>query len=116
VTAFPAAAARRALERRAVHDGVSVRELGETLSVSRSTLQRLYDRDWLRYDAADLIATVLGQHPSELWDDWFDPHDLPQAARTTHRDGPAAQDSRASATAAGCAGHPHHNPSFRRAS
>lgn len=80
MNAFPAGPARQALEKRAVYDGVSVRELGETLRVSRSTLQRLYERDWLRYDAADLIASVLGQHPSELWDNWFDPHDLPRPA------------------------------------
>ena len=77
---FPAGPARHALERRARCADMSVRELAETLPVNRSTLLRLYDREWLRYDAADLIATALGHHPSELWADWFDPSDVPRSA------------------------------------
>ena len=37
------------------------------------TARNVFRRRWLPWDRADQIAIALGQHPSELWPDWFEP-------------------------------------------
>ena len=71
---FPAQPARDAVTAMALTHQVTVAQLALSLGIHRSTLQRLYTRSHLRYDAADHIAVTLGRHPSELWPDWFGPH------------------------------------------
>lgn len=48
------------------------------IGLHRSTIQRLFKRERLRWDAADNVAVALGRHPCELWPTWFD---LPARAR-----------------------------------
>ena len=73
MTGFPAAPARAAVTRLAQARQLSTTDLAVSLGLDRSTLQRLFTRERLRYDAADAIAVALGRHPSELWPDWFPP-------------------------------------------
>jgi plasmid maintenance system antidote protein VapI len=69
---FPAEPARRALRRLATDRDLTVCALAENLGVDRSTIQRLFTRERLRWDAADHIAVALGCHPCQLWPEWLD--------------------------------------------
>jgi len=80
VTRFAAQPARDAVARYATRRQPPITEVATALGLDRSTLLRLHTRDWLRYDAADHIAIALGQHPSELWPDWFTPATAAQLA------------------------------------
>jgi lambda repressor-like predicted transcriptional regulator len=71
-TYFPAEPARRALRRLAAETDSTVCALADNLGVDRSTIQRLFSRDRLRWDAADHIAVALGCHPCQVWPEWFD--------------------------------------------
>ena len=90
---YPAEPARDAVTRLARARQQSTSDLAVALGLDRSTLQRLFTRPQLRYDAADTIAVALGRHPSELWPDWFP--DAPRAGTTT----PAASVPRLKETA-----------------
>jgi lambda repressor-like predicted transcriptional regulator len=68
---FPAEPARRALRRLAAETDSTICTLAENRGVDRSTIQRLFSRDRLRWDAADHIAVALGCHPCQLWTEWF---------------------------------------------
>ena len=68
---FPAEPARRALRRLAADRNSTVIDIAAAAGIDRCTLQRIYTRDRLRYDAADNIAVALGYHPCQLWPDWF---------------------------------------------
>ncbi len=80
---FAAQPARDAVARYAIRHQIPITEVALVLGVDRSTLLRLHTRDWLRFDAADHIAIALGQHPSELWTDWFAPTELDDPYATT---------------------------------
>ena len=71
LTYFPAEPARRALRRLAADRDISIVDIALAAGIDRCTLQRLFTRDRLRYDAADNIAVALGHHPCELWPEWF---------------------------------------------
>ena len=79
MSSYPAQPARAAATRLARSRDLSVTELASHVGLDRSTLQRLFTRDRLRYDAADTIAVALGRHPSELWPDWFPPRRWPRS-------------------------------------
>ena len=68
---FPAEPARRALCRLSADRDISVVDIALAAGIDRCTLQRLFTRDRLRYDAADNIAVALGYHPCQLWPEWF---------------------------------------------
>lgn len=70
---FPAEPARRALRRLAAHRDNTIVDIAVAAGIDRCTLQRLFTRDRLRYDAADNIAVALGYHPCQLWPEWFPP-------------------------------------------
>ncbi len=69
---FPAEPARRALRRLTAETESSVSVLADNIRVDRSTIQRLFTRDRLRWDAADHVAVALGCHPCQIWPEWFD--------------------------------------------
>ena len=71
LTYFPAEPARRALRRLAADRDISIVDIALAAGIDRCTLQRLFTRDRLRYDAADNIAVALGCHPCQLWPEWF---------------------------------------------
>jgi lambda repressor-like predicted transcriptional regulator len=68
---FPAGPARRALRRLATDRDSTIVDIALAAGIDRCTLQRLFTRDRLRYDAADNIAVALGYHPCQLWPEWF---------------------------------------------
>ncbi|MDQ1747478.1 MAG: Winged helix-turn-helix DNA-binding [Frankiaceae bacterium] len=68
---FPAEPARRALRRLAAERDNTIVDIAMAAGIDRCTLQRLFTRDRLRYDAADNIAVALGYHPCQLWPEWF---------------------------------------------
>lgn len=68
---FPAEPARRALRRLAADRDNTIVDIAIAAGIDRCTLQRLFTRDRLRYDAADNIAVALGYHPYQLWPEWF---------------------------------------------
>ena len=70
---FPADPARRALRRLAADRDNTILDIAIAAVIDRCTLQRLFTRDRLRYDAADNIAVALGYHPCQLWPEWFPP-------------------------------------------
>jgi lambda repressor-like predicted transcriptional regulator len=70
---FPAEPARRALRRLAADRDNTIVDIAISAGIDRCTLQRLFTRDRLRYDAADNIAVALGSHPCQLWPEWFPP-------------------------------------------
>jgi lambda repressor-like predicted transcriptional regulator len=70
---FPAEPARRALRRLAADRDNTIVDIAMAAGIDRCTLQRLFTRDRLRYDAADNIAIALGYHPCQLWLEWFPP-------------------------------------------
>jgi lambda repressor-like predicted transcriptional regulator len=69
---FAAEPARRMLRRLAAESDSSICALADNMKVDRSTIQRLFTRDRLRWDAADHIAVALGCHPCQVWPEWFD--------------------------------------------
>ena len=78
----PSEPARLLLRARAELNDVPMTEVGDVLGLPRRTLHRLLASSQLRWDTADRVAVALGQHPSELWPDWFD---RPTASPTTLR-------------------------------
>lgn len=72
ISYFAAEPARRALRRLAADTDSTTCALAGRLGVDRSTIQRLFTRDRIRWDAADHIAIGLGYHPSQIWPEWFD--------------------------------------------
>jgi lambda repressor-like predicted transcriptional regulator len=72
---FPAEPARRALRQLAADPDNTIVDIAVAAGIDRCTLQRLFTRARLRYDAADNIAVALGYHPCELWPEWFPPRE-----------------------------------------
>lgn len=73
---FPAEPARRALRRLAADRDKTIIDIAAAAGIDRATLQRLFTRDRLRFDAADNIAVALGCHPCQLWPEWFTPEGI----------------------------------------
>lgn len=68
---FSAEPARRALRQLATDKDNTIVDIALAAGIDRCTVQRIFTRDRLRYDAADNVAVALGYHPCQLWPEWF---------------------------------------------
>ena len=71
---FPAEPARKALVTLALRRQFSLMDAALEIHLDEATARNVFLRRWLPWDRADQIAVALGQHPSELWPDWFGPN------------------------------------------
>lgn len=70
-TTFPIEPVLRLLRARADRDGLSLTELVAVLPLPARTVFGWLARGSLRWDSADRMAVALGQHPAQIWPDWF---------------------------------------------